>query len=103
MSLLNKIGDTYHKRAYTPIANLTSKLTDSTDYCITDIALWAVPFTWEICGLAVLEFVYNINKFGLEESSGLTLSPIFTIAGVVATTYGLNILRTPLEQKLCIT
>ena len=47
--------------------------------------------------------MYSISSIGLEESSGLTLSPIFTIAGVVATTYGLNILRTPLEQKLGIT
>ena len=104
MGRLNKFGDWYHKNIYRHLTNATRHLTDSTNFCLSDIAL--APFAH------IQEFVIGVSAYigyrflyPPEDSSrtGLLYSVLVGIsipvsAGLVS--FGFNWFRTPLEKKL---
>lgn len=104
MGSVNRIGDLYHKHLYRHLTHATSKITDATDLCITDIGLVPALFIHEIVvgGIGYIVWMYA-NAESSTEIYNITSTLIKTGAAILAIptfTYFLNIAKTPLEKKL---
>lgn len=110
MSLKHTIGDLYHRYAYMRIAGLTADLTDRTRFAVSDLILGFSLIAEEIVlGLAAsysLVTLYTATQTPekLGESvahiiEGAALGLVTAFGGLMVS-YGLNMWRTPLTDRL---
>lgn len=102
MSLINKIGDIYHKYIYRNLSAVTAKVNDRTDFCISDLILGPYLFVHEIAAAGVTYVVYIIATADASVPKKLGTVLLGTVIGVSipTLTYFGNLMRTPLEKKL---
>lgn len=99
MKTLHRIGDLYHKYAYRHIARASGKITDLTSYAISDVGLSPCLYIKELVALSIPYAAYRISTNQCHSLS-YYLTEFGVLAGVALGVYGLNFLRTPLEEKL---
>ncbi|MEK6961046.1 MAG: DUF3810 family protein [Nanoarchaeota archaeon] len=100
MKPLNWLGDIYHKHLYRHIAKASSGVTDLTSHAISDSLLGLVMYLPEIFGVGITYSIYNHISTNQPMDPTRFLTETGVLAGVFAGTYGLNFLRTPLEEKI---
>jgi len=99
MNALHRIGDLYHKYAYRHITRVSGNITDLTSYAISDIGLGPCLYIKELFALSIPYAAYKIST-NQSHSLSYYLTEFGVAAGIALGVYGLNFLRTPLEEKL---
>ncbi len=107
MTLINIIGDNYHKYVYRNLTNATRRIVDSTDRCISDLMFCGSLIVPELVILWSGRITYTILESSNKKESLNTILlsipvSILLATSIVATTYSLNLARTPLEQRLSL-
>ncbi|MBN2015445.1 DUF3810 family protein [Candidatus Dojkabacteria bacterium] len=109
---LHEVGDFYHRVAYTRLASFTSRITESFDFAVSDLGLIPALFQEELLAAGLVYLSYTIGRIIGQEApiadkviliskNSLALATGAAMAVILASaTYGLNFLRTPLEEKL---
>ena len=103
MSLLNKIGDGYHKYVYRHLTKISS-ITDKTNLCLTDSILALSCYAPEIIAGYVMYLGYRFmnvqNSTDAKNIASHILIDAVPVLGTVMLSYFPNMWRTPIEKKL---
>lgn len=106
MGLINIVGDLYHKNVYRHISNVTGRITDLTDFCITDLALAPYLFIHEILLGAVGHGIYRYVSADTDDDAAKVLIGVASALAIVGATVTLtsfgNLARTPIQKKLAL-
>ncbi len=107
MGLIYAVGDTYHKHVYFPLASKASKFSDRTERALSDIYLGLYRHVDKMIAVGAAALVVSLKKvfegsYTVSTSEVAFVSAAMAVASIALGLTRLNLLRTPLSEKLGI-